>query len=148
MCAQAGIIQEFSTTETPQLNGEAERLMRTLVEVARDFVLWRQSACLWKHAMHYYVYAQNLTPRKELDDKILLEIFTKRPEPSLLKFCFGEHVTCYVDDKRRQPTAAQRVDPLGNMQLPFERDNLSSSYDRPTFILLMKEYEYCKTYTV
>ena len=36
MCAQAGIIQEFSTTETPQLNGEAERLMRTLVEGARS----------------------------------------------------------------------------------------------------------------
>ena len=35
MCAQAEIIQEFSTTETPQLNGEAERLMRTLVEGAR-----------------------------------------------------------------------------------------------------------------
>ena len=35
MCAQAGIIQEFSTTEAPQLNGEAERLMRTLLEAAR-----------------------------------------------------------------------------------------------------------------
>ena len=35
MCAQAGIIQEFFTTEMPQLNGEAERLMRTLVEAAR-----------------------------------------------------------------------------------------------------------------
>ena len=33
MCAQSGIIQEFSTTETPQLNGEAERLMRTLVDM-------------------------------------------------------------------------------------------------------------------
>ena len=42
MCAQAGIIQEFSTTETPQLNGEAERLMRTLVEA--DLVLWGQCA--------------------------------------------------------------------------------------------------------
>ena len=50
--------------------------------------------------MHYYVYVHTLTPRKELDDKILWEIFTKRPEPSLLKFCFGEHETCYVDDKR------------------------------------------------
>ena len=35
MLAQAGIIQEFSTTETPQLSREAERLMRTLVEAAR-----------------------------------------------------------------------------------------------------------------
>ena len=35
MCAQAGIIQEFSTTKAPQLNEEAERLMRTLVEAAR-----------------------------------------------------------------------------------------------------------------
>ena len=74
--------------------------------------------------MHYYVYAHNLTPRKELDDKILREIFTLRPEPSLLKLCFGEYVTCYVDDKCRQPTAAQRVDSLGSMQLPFERDAL------------------------
>ena len=24
-----------------------------------------------------------------------------------------------MDDKRRQPTAAKRVDPLGKMQLPF-----------------------------
>ena len=39
MCAQAGIIQVFSTTETPQLNGEAERLMRTLVEAARTLAM-------------------------------------------------------------------------------------------------------------
>ena len=39
MCAQAGIIQEFSTTETPQLNEEAERLMRTLVEAARTLAM-------------------------------------------------------------------------------------------------------------
>ena len=42
MFTQAGIIQELSPTETPQLNGEAERLMRTLVE---SFVLQRPSAC-------------------------------------------------------------------------------------------------------
>ena len=35
MCTQARITQEFSTMETPQLNGEVERLMRTLVEAAR-----------------------------------------------------------------------------------------------------------------
>ena len=51
--------------------------------------------------MHYDVYVHNLTPRKELDDKTPWGIFTKRPEPSLPKFYFGEHVTCYVDDKRR-----------------------------------------------
>ena len=53
MCAQAGIIQELSTTEMPQLNGEAERLMRTLVEVARA-LCYRGNvpAHLWEHAMH------------------------------------------------------------------------------------------------
>ena len=63
MCAQAGIIQEFFTTETPQLNGEAERLMRTLVEAARALCYGGNlPADLWEHAMHYYVYVHNLTP--------------------------------------------------------------------------------------
>ena len=53
MCAQAGIIREFSTTETPQLNGEAERLMRTLVEAARALCYGGNlPADLWEHAMH------------------------------------------------------------------------------------------------
>ena len=119
MCAPTGIIQEFSTTETPRLNGEAERLMRTSVEAARALCYGGNlPADLWEYAVHYYVYVHNLTPRKELDDKTPWGIFTKRPEQSLPKFYFGEHVTCYVNVKRRQTTAAKRVDPLGEMQLP------------------------------
>ena len=64
MCAQAGIIEEFSTTETPQLNGEAERLMRTLVEAARSLCYGGNvPAHLWEQAIHYWVYVHNLTPR-------------------------------------------------------------------------------------
>ena len=123
-CAhKPGIIQEFSTTETPQLNGEAERLMRALVEAARALCYGGNlPADLWEHAMHYYVYVHNLTPRKELDGKTPWGIFTKHPEPSLPKFYFGEHVTCYVDDKRRQTTAVKQVDPLEKMQLPSREE--------------------------
>ena len=119
MCDQAGIIQDFSTTETPQLNGETERLMRTLVEAARALCYGGNvPAHLWEHATHYYVYVHNLTPRVVLEDKTPREVFTKRPSPSLPKFYFGERVTCYVDEKRRQTKAAKQVDPLGKMQLP------------------------------
>ena len=82
MCAQVGIIQELSTMETPQLNGEAERLMRTLVEAARALCYGGNlPAGLWEHAVHYYVYVRNLTPRKELDGKTPWGIFTNLPEP-------------------------------------------------------------------
>ena len=120
MCAQAGIIQEFSTTETPQLNGEAERLMRTIVEAARALCYGGNvPAHLWEHAIQYYVYMHNLTPRVVLDGKTPWEFFTKRTSPSLPKFYFGEHVACYVDEKQRQTKAAKQVDPLGKMQLPW-----------------------------
>ena len=93
--------------------------MRTLVEAARALCYGGNlPADLWEHAMHYYVYVHNLTTRKELDGKTSWGISIKRPLPSLPKFYFGGHVTCYVDDKRRQTTAAKRVDPLGKMQLP------------------------------
>ena len=68
MCAQAGVIQELSTTETPQLNGEAERLMRTLVEAARTLCYGGNvRAHLWQQAMHYYVCVHNPTPRVVLE---------------------------------------------------------------------------------
>ena len=61
MRAQAGIIQESSMTETPQLNGEVERLMRTLVETARTLCHGGNvPAHLWEQALLYYVYVHNL----------------------------------------------------------------------------------------
>ena len=81
-----------------------------------------QPADLWEHTMHYYVYVHNLTPRKELDDKSPWGIFTKRREPSLPKFYFGKHVTYYVDDKRRQTTAAKQMDPLGRRRSSFQEE--------------------------
>ena len=72
MCAQAGIIQEFSLTETPQLNGEAERLMRTSVEAARALCYGGHlSADLWEHAMHYYAYVHNLPLGGSLMERLL-----------------------------------------------------------------------------
>ena len=75
-------------------------------------------AHLWEHAMHYWVYVHNLTPRVVLDGKTPWEVFTKRPSLSLPKFYFGERVTCYVDERLRQTKAAKQVNPLGKMQLP------------------------------
>lgn len=40
-CAERGIVQKFTSPYTPQLNGVAERMNRTLVECAR---------CMLKHA--------------------------------------------------------------------------------------------------
>ena len=82
-CAQAGIIQEFSTRETPQVNGEAARALCYGANVP---------AHLWEHAMHYYVYVHNLTPREVLDGKTPWKVFTKRPSPSLPKLYFRKHV--------------------------------------------------------
>ena len=62
MCAQAGIIQEFSTAETSQLKGEAQRLMRTLVEAARTLCKrGNVPAHLREQAMQYWEYVHNLT---------------------------------------------------------------------------------------
>ena len=101
------------------MNGEAERLLRTLVEVTRASCYGGNvPAHLWEHAMHYNVYVHNLTAREVLDGKTPWEVFTKQPSPSLPKFYFGERVTCYVDEKRRKTKAGKQIDPLGKMQLP------------------------------
>ena len=104
----------------PVLNGEAERLMRTFVEAARALCYGGNSpASVRVQAMHHYVCVHDLTLQKMPKGKTPWEVFTKRPKPSLPKFYFGEHVTCYIDEKQRQTTAAKRVGTLGKMHLPL-----------------------------
>ena len=116
-CARKlGSCRSFLQQSIPQLNGEAERLMRTLVEAARTLCCGgKPPASLWEQAMRYYVYVHNLTPREVLEGKTPWGVFTKRPKQPMPKFYFGELVTCSVDDKQRQTTAAKRVDPLGKI---------------------------------
>ena len=115
MCS-SGDDEEFSKTETLEFNGEAERLMRTLVEAARALCYGDNvPAHLWEQVVHC-----NLTSREGLEGKIPWEIFTKRPKQSLPNFYFGELVTCYVDEKRRQTMAARLVELLGKIQLPSQ----------------------------
>ena len=69
-CRRKGIRQEITPPETPQWNGKAERLNRTIIERVRCMLL--DSGVehhLWAEAVMTAAYLYNRTPNKALGGK-------------------------------------------------------------------------------
>lgn len=106
---------QFQTTApyTPQQNGVAERLNRTIVEKARCMLFQAGlSTGLWAEATFTAVYLKNLSPTKTLDGKSPHEIWTgKKPSLRHLRV-FGCKVMAHVPKEKRskwQSKAQERV---------------------------------------
>ena len=88
-----GILQESTSTYTPQLNKEVERANRTFVEAHRAMLLGGKiTEGFGAEAMKCFVFVYNLTPSKRLTLRTPWEVFTNKPKPSLPPFYFGERV--------------------------------------------------------
>ena len=73
-CSKKGIIQQFTNAHTPQQNGKAERMNRTLVECARTMMAEAQlPKSYWAEAILTATYVKNRTPSKTTDGKTPFE---------------------------------------------------------------------------
>ena len=76
-CEQHGIMRHFSVRRTPQQNGVAERLNRTIIEKARCLRLNAGLAKnFWAEAVNMACYLINRSPRAALEGKVSEEVWT------------------------------------------------------------------------
>ncbi|GJQ87005.1 hypothetical protein Trydic_g12588 [Trypoxylus dichotomus] len=77
-CDNGGIVLDFTRPYTPQLNGKAEKLNRTLLEKARALIFDAEiSKEFWGEAAYLATYLLNRSPT-EAEDKTPIECWTER----------------------------------------------------------------------
>lgn len=98
-----GIIHQTSIPYTPQHNGLAERMNRTLVERARCMLFYAKlEKSYWAEALATAAYIVNRSPTKSLNGKTPYEMWKgKKPNLSHLKI-FGSSAMVHVPKERRQ----------------------------------------------
>uniref|UniRef100_H3H9D7 Integrase catalytic domain-containing protein n=1 Tax=Phytophthora ramorum TaxID=164328 RepID=H3H9D7_PHYRM len=110
-CADRGIVQKFTPPYTPQLNGVAERMNRTLVECARCML---EHAGLpktyWGEAVMTAAFLRNRCPTRAIShDKSPHQVWTgKKPLLANLKV-FGCHAYVHVPKAKRTKFDARSV---------------------------------------
>lgn len=101
-CAKNGIIQQKTVPYTPQQNGLAERMNRTLLDRVRCMLIDSGlSRGFWAEAVHAAVRIINSVPCKGTKDKSPEELWTGRT-PDLSTFrVFGCTAFAHVPDQKR-----------------------------------------------
>ena len=80
VCQDEGIIRHFSVPRTPQQNGVAERMNRTLVEKVRCMLSHSKlSKAFWAEALSYATHIVNRLPATALDGKTPKEVWFGQP---------------------------------------------------------------------
>lgn len=102
-CKRSGIIQQSSCAYTPQQNGVAERMNRTLVERARcmlfDVGLDKQ---LWAEAVNRAAYVINRSPNRSLKDQIPEQFWSELPINLSTIRMFGTPVMVHIPKEKRK----------------------------------------------
>lgn len=98
-----GIIHQTSTPYTPQQNGMAERMNRTLVERARCMLFCANlEKNYWAEALATAAYIVNRSPTKSLQGKTPYEMWKgKKPNLSHMRI-FGSEAMVHVPKEKRQ----------------------------------------------
>ncbi|KAF1332328.1 Integrase catalytic core protein, partial [Globisporangium splendens] len=110
-CRNRGIVQQFTPPYTPQLNGVAERMNRTLVESARCMIEHAGlSKRYWGEAVTTAAFLRNRCPTRATGhDKSPHEVWTqKKPLLKNLKV-FGCHAYVHVPSEKRSKLDARSV---------------------------------------
>ncbi|KAF1328946.1 Gag-pol polyprotein, partial [Globisporangium splendens] len=110
-CRDRGIVQQFTPPYTPQLNGVAERMNRTLVESARCMLEHAGlSKQYWGEAVATAAFLRNRCPTRAIGhDKSPHEVWTqKKPLLKNLKV-FGCHAYVHVPSEKRSKLGARSV---------------------------------------
>jgi transposase InsO family protein len=110
-CSDRGIVQKFTPPYTPQLNGVAERMNRTLVECARCMLEHAGlSKSYWGEAVMTATFLRNRCPTRAIShDKSPHQVWTgKKPLLTNLKV-FGCHAYVTVPKEKRTKFDARSV---------------------------------------
>ncbi|GJZ19365.1 retrovirus-related pol polyprotein from transposon TNT 1-94 [Tanacetum coccineum] len=79
-CRQEGIKRQFTTAYTPQQNGVAERMNKTLLERARAMLATaRLGKSFWVEAVNTACYVINCSPSTAVELKTPIEMWTGKP---------------------------------------------------------------------
>jgi hypothetical protein len=92
-----GIKRQLTVHHSPQQNGVAERLNRTLVEHARAMLLGQDMPkILWAEALNYATWLKNHLPSRATPDKTPYELVNKSKPNLALAHEFGTPVYVHV----------------------------------------------------
>lgn len=102
-CHERGIVHQRTTTYSPQQNGVAERMNRTVVKMARAMMASKQVAKKWwAEAVSTAAYVANRLPNSANPAKSPYEVcFGARPSLSELRV-FGSAGYAHIDKSKRQ----------------------------------------------
>jgi transposase InsO family protein len=105
-----GVQHEMTTPDTPQHNGIAERMNRTLLDKVRSML---HDASLpetyWYDALKYAALLHNVMPKRALEGIMPEEAWSRnKPDVSCLRV-FGAQAFVHVPDKQRSKLAAKSL---------------------------------------
>ena len=105
-----GIKHELTTADTPQHNGVAERMNRTLVERVRAMLIDAELPdSYWWEALQYAALIHNVSPTRSLDDCTPEESWSgNKPDVSRLRV-FGCKAFVHIPDKLRSKLSAKSL---------------------------------------
>ena len=108
LCVEHGIARHKTVPSTPQQNGVAERMNRTILEHVRCMLsnagLWDKHG-LWAEAASVACYFINRSPNSAIDFKILEEVWTVKPVDYSNLRIFGCPAYAHVNNGKLVPRA-------------------------------------------
>jgi transposase InsO family protein len=100
-CKSSGVVHELSATYTPEQNGRAERLNRTLIERVRTLLMQHKSPkVLWAEAVKVANLMRNCIPTAEETKSPIEKIYGIKPDISRFRV-FGCAASVHVPKKKR-----------------------------------------------
>ncbi|KAG8480295.1 hypothetical protein CXB51_024758 [Gossypium anomalum] len=111
VCQEYGIVRHFTVRDTPQQNGVAERMNRTLLEKVRCILsnagLGKQ---FWAEAVTYAGHLVNRLPSSALERKTPMEVWSGKPITDYDSLhVFGSTVYYHVKESKLDPRAKKAL---------------------------------------
>lgn len=108
-CNNEGIVRHYTVRNTPQQNGVAEQMNRTLLERAR-YMLYnaRLSKEFWVEAVNTACYLVNMSPSIAIECKILEEVWSGSPVSYTDLRVFGCLVYAHVNEGKLEQRAKSK----------------------------------------
>jgi hypothetical protein len=123
-CEEHGIKRHFTVRKTPQQNGVAERLNRTITETARCLRLnARLPKVFWAEAVNMACYIINRSPRVALDGKVAKEVWTRQEVDYSLMRIFGCPTYVHISSEDRS-----KLDPKSKKCIFFDYEKWVKGY--------------------
>jgi hypothetical protein len=108
-CRSNGVVHELSATYTPEQNGRAERLNRTLIERVRALLVqFKAPKVLWAEAMQVANLVRNCVPAAGESKSPIEKMFNIKPDVSRLRV-FGCAASVHIPKKKRDKLDAVSI---------------------------------------